>query len=363
MMSKFFSNKILRCLSIFLLFNSNISPARSSSALAAWMLNSNGVLEFRTKSNSKLKAYFQKGGNVFGDRFWIDFPGELQTPRTIEGNGPIKEIRLGKPIKGKTRLVVEFSTNNNLKPLNWRLVAIDENRWKIKLFSLPKNSFQTIGEGIVRKPSPKLRTTQKQINSRKTNYEFLKLPDIKRNKFYVVIDPGHGGPDPGAIGIGGLRETEVVLDVSKRVKKLLTEKGVKVRLTRNNEVDLDLPPRVSIANRTDADIFVSIHANASRGKRRDINGLETFYYAGWRGRLLAKNIQKHILKVSPGSPDRGVRQGRYFVIKNTRMPAVLVEIGFLTGRLDSRRLEKSIHRKRIAYAITKGILEYLSKTG
>ena len=149
---------------------------------------------------------------------------------------------------------------------------------------------------------------------------------------------------------------------SDKTKKLLTDKGVTVRLTRNNEIDLDLPPRVSIANRTDADIFVSIHANASRGKRRDINGLETFYYTGWRGRLLAKKIQKQILKVSPGSPDRGVRQSRFFVIKNTRMPAVLVEIGFLTGRLDARRLEKSIHRERIAYAITKGILEYLSRT-
>ena len=361
MMPQFFFNKLFRCLSIFLILNSSISPAKSSSALAAWILNSNGVLELRTKSNSNLKAYFQKKGNVFGDRFWIDFPGELKTPRTIEGNGPIKEIRLGKPNKGITRLVIEFTENNNLKPLNWRLVAIDKNRWKIKLFSLPKNSFRKIGEGLISKSSNNPKANQKPINSRKRNYEFLQLPDIERNKFYVVIDPGHGGPDPGAIGLGGLRETEVVLDVSKRVKKLLSEKGVKVRLTRNNEVDLDLPPRVLIANRTDADIFVSIHANASRGKRRDINGLETFYYTGWRGRLLAKEIQKQILKVSPGSPDRGVRQGRYFVIKNTRMPAVLVEIGFLTGRLDARRLEKSIHRQRIAYAITKGILEYLSR--
>ncbi len=362
MMPRFFFNKLFRCLSIFLLLNSSISPVKSSSALAAWVLNSNGVLELRTKSNSKLKAYFQKAGKVFGDRFWIDFPGELKTPRTIKGNGPIKEIRLGKPKKGKTRLVIEFSENNNLRPLNWSLVAIDKNRWKIKLFSLPKNSFQKIGEGLISKSSKNSKANQKPVNSRKRNYKFLQLPDIERNKFYVVIDPGHGGPDPGAIGIGGLRETEVVLDVSKRVKKLLSEKGVMVRLTRNREVDLDLPPRVSIANRTDADIFVSIHANASRGKRKDINGLETFYYSGWRGRLLAKKIQKQILKVSPGSPDRGVRQGRYFVIKNTRMPAVLVEIGFLTGRLDARRLEKSIHRQRIAYAITKGILEYLSKT-
>ena len=327
------------------------------------MLNSDGVLELRTKSNTKLKAYFKKGGKIIGDRFWIDFPGELQNPRSIKGNGPIKEIRLGKPNKGKTRLVVEFSANNNLKPLNWRLVGIDQNRWKIKLFSLPKNSFKTIGEGNVNKSFINLKTNSEKIYSRKRDYQFLKLPEIKRNNFYVVIDPGHGGQDPGAIGIGGIKESEVVLDVSKRVKKLLTEKGVKVRMTRNNEIDLDLPPRVSMANRTDADIFVSIHANASRGKRRDINGLETFYYSGWRGRLLAKKIQKQILKVSPGSPDRGVRQGRFFVIKNTKMPAVLVEIGFLTGRLDARRLEKSINRKRIAYAITKGILEYLSRIG
>jgi len=189
------------------------------------------------------------------------------------------------------------------------------------------------------------------------------LPSVKQNKFSVVIDPGHGGIDPGAIGIGGIKESDVVLEVSKIVKKLLSDKGVEGILTRKNEVDLDLPPRVSFANNIDADIFVSIHANASRGKRRDINGLETFYYRGWRGRLLAKNIQKQIMRVSPGSPDRGVKQGRFYVIKNTKMPAVLVEIGFLTGRLDARRLEKSTHRKRIAYAIAKGILEYLSKVG
>ena len=91
--------------------------------------------------------------------------------------------------------------------------------------------------------------------------------------------------------------------------------------------------------------------------------METFYYRGWRGRLLAKKIQKQILRVSPGSPDRGVKQGRFHVIKNTRMPAVLVEIGFLTVRLDARRLEKTTHRKRIAFAIAKGLVEYLSKVG
>ena len=361
-MIKFLDNKLFRYLSVFLFLNTSILPVKSSSALAAWAIKNNGVLELRTKSNTNLRAYFKKANLISGDRFWIDFPGELKNPRIIKGNGPIKEIRLGKPNKGKTRLVIEFKEETYLKPLTWRLVGLDQNRWRIKLFD-PKYPFKKIGEGQVVKRIGNIKDNQNSINTEKSNYHYLKLPDVKQNKFSVVIDPGHGGPDPGAIGIGGIRETDVVLEVSKIVKNLLSEKGVKVRLTRKNEVDLDLPPRVSFANNTDADIFVSIHANASRGKRKDINGLETFYFKGWRGRLLAKRIQKHILTVSPGSPDRGVKQGKFYVIKNTNMPAVLVEIGFLTGRLDARRLEKTTHRKRLAFAIAKGILEYLYKIG
>ena len=361
-MSRFFNNKLFRYLFIFLFLNSASLPVKSSSALAAWELKTNGVLELRTKLNTKLEAYFQKGNQNFGDRFWVDFPGELKTPRKIEGNGPIKEIRLGKPNKGKTRLVIEFREETYLSPLTWRVIGLDKNRWQIKLFS-PKFSFKSIGEGVVDKQKGNFKNIQLSRYTKKRVSNFSELPNVKQNKYLVVIDPGHGGQDPGAIGIGGIRETDVVLEVSKIVEKLLSEKGVKVSLTRGNEVDLDLSPRVSLANKINADIFVSIHANASRGKRRDINGLETFYYRGWRGRLLAKKIQKQILRVSPGSPDRGVKQGRYYVIKNTRMPAVLVEIGFLTGRLDARRLEKITHRKRLAYAIAKGILEYLDKVG
>tara|TARA_Y100000589_G_scaffold124579_2_gene118840 strand:+ start:6114 stop:7202 length:1089 start_codon:yes stop_codon:yes gene_type:complete len=356
-------NKLAYYFSIIFLLNGFVSPVRSSSALAAWALRSNGVLELRTKPNSKLKAYFQKANRNFGDRFWVDFKGELIKPRVIKGNGPVKEIRLGKPNNGQTRLVVEFNKDKSINPYNLELIGISENKWKIKLASFQKNSFKAISEGLVSNSSPQISKKLNLGSIKGINLNSSSLPNVRRNKFYVVIDPGHGGPDTGAIGISGLRETDVVLDVSKTVTRLLSEKGVNVRMTRTKEIDLDLAPRVAIANRTGADIFVSIHANASRGKKRDINGLETFYYSGWRGRLLAQKIQNQILKVSPGSPDRGVRRGRYFVIRKTNMPAVLVEIGFVTGRLDARRLEKSIHRKRVAYAIAKGILEYLQRVG
>ncbi len=347
-----------RYFSILLLLNFVSLPSKSASALAAWSLKSNGVLELRTKSNSKLKAFFQQSNNSYGDRFWIDFKGELINPRTIRGNGPIKEIRLGKPSVGITRLVIEFSKNVKVNPHKLKLIATDENKWKIKLASFPKNLLKSIGEGSISKLSSRRVEIKKDVS---IDSGYLRLPNIEKNKFYVVIDPGHGGGDSGAVGINNLRESDVVLDVSKIVAELLKAKGVNVKMTRTGEVNLDLLPRVKLANRSNADIFVSIHANASMGKKRNINGLETFYYSGWKGKLLAEKIQQQILKVSPGSPDRGVRKGSYYVIKRTNMPAVLVEIGFVTGGLDSRRLEKISHRKKLAYAIAKGILEYLNR--
>ena len=361
-MRKYNFIKLFKLASLLFVFNVFNLPVKSSSALAAWALKSDGVLELKTKSDAKLKAYFQKANKSYGDRFWIDFKGELSNPRTIKGNGPIKEIRLGKPVQGLTRLVIEFESNKKINPHNWKLIGIDKNNWRIKLAAFPKNDFQTISEGSF-SSSNNLKKRSDYFVNLKNNIALANLPNVKKNKFYVVIDPGHGGPDSGAIGIGGLRETDVVLDVSKIVTNILNKKGVKVKMTRTNEIDLDLGPRVSMANNTKADIFVSIHANASVGKKRNINGLETFYYSGWKGRLLAEKIQKQIIKVSPGSPDRGVRRGSYFVIKQTNMPAVLVEIGFVTGKLDGSRLSKDMHRERVAYAIARGILEYLERIG
>jgi N-acetylmuramoyl-L-alanine amidase len=189
------------------------------------------------------------------------------------------------------------------------------------------------------------------------------LPVVPRGRFKVVIDPGHGGPDPGAVGIGGLRETDVVLDVCLQMARLLQARGVQVLMTRTSEVDVDLPPRVSLANSSGADLFVSVHANALSMARPDVNGIETFYFegAGVRSRRLAAALQEQMLAISPGSPDRGVRTGRFFVIRRTVMPSALVEMGFVTGELDSRRLADPNFRRRMALALSAGILNALQE--
>ncbi|MFN5220179.1 MAG: N-acetylmuramoyl-L-alanine amidase, partial [Cyanobacteriota bacterium] len=187
------------------------------------------------------------------------------------------------------------------------------------------------------------------------------LPVVPRGRFRVVIDPGHGGPDPGAVGIGDLRETDVVLDVGLQVAQLLQARGVQVLMTRTSEVDVDLPPRVALANSSGADVFVSLHANALSMGRPDVNGIETFYFEGGRSRGLAELIQERLLAISPGTVDRGARPGRFFVIRRTVMPSVLTEMGFVTGEIDAPRLADSNYRRRLAQAVAGGILTYLQQ--
>ncbi|WP_413743786.1 N-acetylmuramoyl-L-alanine amidase [Synechococcus sp. MIT S9451] len=333
-------------------------PARAASALAAWALTSEGVLQLRTATGARLEAFFEAGDRQRGPRVWIDFPGELSRPRKLRGSGPVRQIRLGKPNPGATRLVLEFQPGTELDPGRLKLVGTAKDRWTMTFEGLATRGLRSIGEGDLTRSSgqwsPGIR-----IQPTKTPVDPSGLPDVPRGRYRVVIDPGHGGPDPGAVGIRGLRETDVVLDVSLQVAQLLEAKGVQVVMTRTAEVDVDLPPRVALANRVGASAFVSIHANAISMSRPEVNGIETFYFSDPRSARLAAHVQQQVLNVSPGSPNRGVRRGRFFVIRRTTMPSILVETGFVTGRLDSPRLANQGHRRRLSLAIATGILEYL----
>lgn len=236
-----------------------------------------------------------------------------------------------------------------------KLIGTSPDKWELKFFGLQSNSLNLIGEGNVTRNS--IRKTKRRRTFQ--SLDISSLPNVPIGKYKVVIDPGHGGSDPGAVGINGLRETNIVLEVSLKVAHLLNQKGVNTILTRNSEITLDLQPRVSKANTSKADAFVSIHANATRGKKREVNGVETYYYSGYKGYNLAKNIHKQLLNAAYKSPDRGIRKSRFYVIRKTSMPAVLVELGFVTGFNDAELLRQKSYREKMAFAISTGILNYL----
>ncbi|MEB3233082.1 MAG: N-acetylmuramoyl-L-alanine amidase [Leptolyngbyaceae bacterium] len=187
----------------------------------------------------------------------------------------------------------------------------------------------------------------------------IALPQAPNSRVVLVIDPGHGGRDPGAVGIGDLYEKHVVLPVSLEVAALLEQQGVQVVMTRNTDRTLDLQPRVDIAENANADLFVSIHANAISMSRPDVNGIETYYYSA-QGLPLAQYIHNSLIQAT-GRRDRGVRQAGFYVIRRTSMPAVLLEIGFVTGADDAPLLATDSYRSLTAQAIARGILQYLQR--
>ncbi len=181
---------------------------------------------------------------------------------------------------------------------------------------------------------------------------------IRNGRVLVVVDPGHGGSDVGAVGVGGLREKDVVFPISQQVAQILEQNGVQAVLTRQYDGTVELAPRTQMANRLNATLFVSIHANAAY--RRGATGVETFYYqSGYR---LAQYIQNSIL-ANFRMTNRGVKRARFYVLRNTAMPSVLVETGFVTNDYDASILSNPSQRNLMAQAIAQGILQYLRDNG
>ncbi|PMB48170.1 N-acetylmuramoyl-L-alanine amidase, partial [Fischerella thermalis CCMEE 5201] len=185
----------------------------------------------------------------------------------------------------------------------------------------------------------------------------LPLRPVK-GKVVVLIDPGHGGRDPGAVGIGGAREKDIILPISKKIAEVLQKNGVQVVLTRSSDYFVTLPARVQMAERVNADVFVSIHANSAGAGRPDVSGLETYYYD--TGLSLARIVHRSILQ-SVNVRDRGVRKARFYVLRKSSMPSILVETGYMTGREDMAKLKSASYRNQMAEAIARGILQYLQR--
>ena len=178
----------------------------------------------------------------------------------------------------------------------------------------------------------------------------------------VVIDPGHGGCDFGA-SVQSTYEKSLALSTSMLLKKYLTEKGYKVIMTRTRDIYLPLKDRADIANKTRAKLFVSLHFNAD--KNQTASGIEVFYYMSpnkWRTRCSKKLAECTLLNLlaDTGAASRGVKTGNFHVIRETEMPAVLIEAGFITHAKERGHLKDLRYRDKLARAMAKGIEKYFA---
>jgi len=279
---------------------------------------------------------------------------DTQLARTVRGpnltsNSPLLRVRLQQPTPRTVLISVLPAAGVRVGELNQpspELLALQLQRSTGALFPPAAPSSST--PDVISIPTPPPNTPAPSPRPRR----------VGQKRIVVVIDPGHGGKDPGAIGLRGLQEKNVILPISKRIAALLEQQGIQVVMTRDSDYFVDLGPRTVMADRVNANLFVSIHANSMPANRTDINGLETYYYDS--GQRLARTIHNSILG-SIDIRDRGVRKARFYVLRKSSMPSVLVEVGFVTGVVDSPRLGTTAYQNQMAEAIARGILQYVQQ--
>lgn len=184
----------------------------------------------------------------------------------------------------------------------------------------------------------------------------------------ICIDPGHGGPDSGAVGPTGFGEKEVNLDIALDLKQLLESKGASVVMTRQTDTALtqagsgptELKARVRVANQSKSDLFISIHHNS--GDSPDANGTETYYYSkgSEASKLLARTVFDKLVEKT-GLRPRGSFPANFYVIKYTDMPGMLSESAFMSNPAEEAKLKDPAFRHKIAEAIEEGMESYFTK--
>ncbi len=257
---------------------------------------------------------------------------------------------------------VEKSSSVNLKKSlifdNANLIALKTGGFKLTITDKGENTLDihTGADGKTLRIKEKGNRIQLPNKAEIITPPIVTTPQKTNGKYYIVLDPGHGGSDCGAIR-NNIYEKTITLDVSKRVADLLRKKGYEVKMTRETDTTVSLQDRVEFSENLDPDIFVSIHVNSSNSEAP--NGLETHYYKD-NSLQLAKTVHASMLNHISAN-NRGLFKSKFYVINHTTAPAILVEIGFLSNPTERAQLVTESRKQATAKAIAEGINDYFKK--
>jgi len=317
------------------------------------------------------------------DRLYVDLLGtqiapQLQGVSLVVDDGIVKGVRAAQNQADVVRVVLDLKTLDD-----YRLFTLNEP------FRLV---IDIMGRSGHASPPPQREAAQATPQ--------LGVAE-RRSRWHVVLDPGHGGKDPGAVGASGLVEKDVVLDIALRLREIMrNEPYWQVTMTRERDVFIPLEERTAIANAKNADLFVSIHANAA--ERPDLQGIETYFLdlatddrakqtaarenatslkqvsdlelilrdlmmtsKRNESSLLAGTVQQALVQAPGGGKngrDLGVKQAPFVVLIGADMPAILIETGFISHPGEERKLADPKHRAHLARAILAGIKQYIAAT-
>ena len=358
------------------------------------------------KNESKIK--------VFENNVLVGEISTIQNKKLFSVNDFIKITNSKKFINNKTQKAVFFVDNKKIKISNQiTFIEIEDTLFQLSsevvnengVYYLPTESFFGIIQNLSDFSSIKYKNNVIRFTSISADKKIVKKNvDLRSEKEKwefktIVIDAGHGGKDPGAVGYRGTKEKDIALDVAKRLEKKLSKNmNVKIIMTRDEDVFLRLSERTKIANESNGNLFISIHTNAAEDRRA--SGFETFLIGpnkneaavrvaarenavleleGTTGKKLtnedliqatiaqsafaskseqfASMVQKEIKK-RVQSRDRGVKQAGFYVLMGASMPNVLVELGFISNPSEEKKLRSPQYRDQLATAIYRAVEQY-----
>ncbi|WP_298041902.1 N-acetylmuramoyl-L-alanine amidase [uncultured Campylobacter sp.] len=388
---------------------SSVKKSALDAKLALESLRGDGdeiVLEFnRDLKRGDYKDFTIASSDNF--RFVIDFNARQKSQKTRLKDSFVSDIRVSQYNDKTVRIVLsdpkEFNANVEISG-NMMILSTAEGLKAAKSARAEKNKDQKSGRKRGREQDSELQisTIDESGGAKSVSVAAGKIYKSTKGKL-IVIDPGHGGSDSGAVG-NGLKEKNVVLATSKKLGALLTKRGYKVLYTRSTDVFINLRSRTAFAAKRNADMFISIHANAApnASSALKMSGVETFFLSPARSERsknaaalenrgdledmntfskqtflnflnrekiissnkLAIDIQSYMLssvKKSFSSRDGGVREAPFWVLVGATMPAVLVEMGYITHPQEGKNLGKSAYQDRIAQGIANGVDAYFQK--
>lgn len=388
---------------------SSVKKSAPDARLALASLRGDGdeiVLEFnRDLKRGDYKDFTIASSDNF--RFVIDFSARQKSQKTRLKDSFVSDVRVSQYNDKTVRIVLsdpkEFNANVEISG-NMMILSTAEGLKAAKSARAEKNKDQKSGRKREREQysEPQISTIDDSQGAKTASVAVGKIYKSTKGKL-IVIDPGHGGSDSGAVG-NGLKEKNVVLATSKKLGALLAKRGYRVLYTRSTDVFINLRSRTAFAAKKNADMFISIHANAApnASSALKMSGVETFFLSPARSERsknaaalenrgdledmntfskqtflnflnrekiissnkLAIDIQSYMLssvKKSFSSRDGGVREAPFWVLVGATMPAVLVEIGYITHPDEGKNLGKSAYQDRIAQGIANGVDAYFQK--
>ncbi len=298
-------------------------------------------------------GYVEAKGLLLENKLIIEFPGAIVSSK-VTVKLPKKKLSRIKKIRPKPKtdqIVIDLK-----KQIDYEIVNVfGRNKSVIEIRDRIDHAEEMMAaweKKVLKQKAPKLKP-KKYIAVKKPK-KTLPL----RGKI-IVIDPGHGGLDPGAIAANGIAEKHLNLKVAKKIAYLLNQAGATVYLTRNNDRTVSIREIASFANRVKADIFISIHYNYSYIKK--VAGTETYYW-NRKSRNLALTLHRSLVR-GLKRRDRGLRRAKFYTIHHTSMPAVILEPLFISNASESKLASSATYQAKLAQTIVSGVKQYFrSKT-